>query len=94
MIEPKLRFKADDGSQFPDWEEKKIDDIGCFIKGAGLSKADISNVGTPLILYGELYTTYSEVAYTVLNMKLLIPCLAEQQKIADCLSSLDEVIEK
>ena len=65
MNEPKLRFKADDGSEFPDWEEKKIGDIGCFIKGAGLSKADISNVGTPLILYGELYTTYSEVAYDI-----------------------------
>lgn len=65
MHEPKLRFKADDGSEFPDWEEKKIGDIGCFIKGAGLSKADISNFGTPLILYGELYTTYSEVAYDI-----------------------------
>ena len=65
MHEPKLRFTADDGSKFPDWEEKKIGDIGCFIKGAGLSKADISNVGTPLILYGELYTTYSEVAYDI-----------------------------
>ena len=27
MIEPKLRFKADDGSQFPDWEEKKLNEI-------------------------------------------------------------------
>lgn len=27
MIEPKLRFKADDGSQFPDWEEKTIDEV-------------------------------------------------------------------
>lgn len=27
MIEPKLRFKADDGSQFPDWEEKTVGDI-------------------------------------------------------------------
>lgn len=27
MIKPKLRFKADDGSQFPDWEEKKLNEI-------------------------------------------------------------------
>ena len=27
MNEPKLRFKADDGSQFPDWEEKKLNEI-------------------------------------------------------------------
>ena len=26
MGEPKLRFKADDGSEFPDWEEHRIDD--------------------------------------------------------------------
>lgn len=27
MNEPKLRFKADDGSQFPDWEEKRLNEI-------------------------------------------------------------------
>lgn len=27
MIEPKLRFKADDGSEFPDWEEKTVGDM-------------------------------------------------------------------
>lgn len=27
MNEPKLRFKADDGNAFPDWEEKTIDDV-------------------------------------------------------------------
>mgnify|MGYP004462331907 CR=1 FL=1 len=27
MIEPKLRFKADDGSQFPDWDEKVFGDF-------------------------------------------------------------------
>lgn len=32
MNEPKLRFKADDGSQFPDWEEKKIGDIFSKVK--------------------------------------------------------------
>ena len=28
MNEPKLRFKADDGSEFPEWEEKTLGDIG------------------------------------------------------------------
>ena len=27
MAVPKLRFKAADGSQFPDWEEKTIDEV-------------------------------------------------------------------
>lgn len=65
MIEPRLRFKADDGSDFPDWEEKILGELGTFTKGAALSKADISDEGNPLILYGELYTTYKEVAYEV-----------------------------
>ena len=32
-----------------------------------MSKADISQEGNPFILYGELYTTYSEVTYNVLR---------------------------
>lgn len=30
---PKLRFKADDGSEFPEWEEKKLGELGEFIGG-------------------------------------------------------------
>lgn len=33
MIEPKLRFKADDGSQFPDWNEKTFNDVADYKKG-------------------------------------------------------------
>lgn len=33
MIEPRLRFKADDGSDFPDWEEKTFNDIADYKKG-------------------------------------------------------------
>lgn len=65
MEQPKLRFKADDGTKFPDWKENKIGKLGTFTKGAPLSKADISDCGEPLILYGELYTTYNEVAYNI-----------------------------
>ena len=31
MIEPRLRFKTDDGSDFPDWEEKRLVDVVEFL---------------------------------------------------------------
>lgn len=65
LFSQEVRFKADDGSDFPDWEEKTLGDLGEFIKGAPLSKADIAPEGNPMILYGELYTTYGEVAYEI-----------------------------
>ena len=49
------------------WTTSRIGDIGTFIKGAPLSKADISLEGTPFILYGELYTTYNEVISNVIR---------------------------
>lgn len=62
-----LRFKADSGLEYPAWEEKTLGELGTFTKGAALSKADISDDGTPLILYGELYTTYNEVAIHIVR---------------------------
>ena len=50
-----------------EWTTAKIGNIGTFIKGAPLSKADISSDGTPFILYGELYTTYIEVISKVVR---------------------------
>ena len=38
MGEPKLRFKADDGSDFPDWEEKTLGDLGVFVRGLTYDK--------------------------------------------------------
>lgn len=65
LFSQEVRFKADDGSDFPDWKEKTLGNLGTFLKGAPLSKSDITDEGTPLILYGELYTTYAEVAYSI-----------------------------
>lgn len=31
MIEPKLRFKADDGSDFPDWESSTVGELFTFV---------------------------------------------------------------
>lgn len=67
LFNQEIRFKADDGSDFPNWECKTLGELGSFQKGAPLSKAAISDNGTPLILYGELYTTYKEIAYDIVR---------------------------
>ena len=51
---PKLRFKG-----FTDaWEQRKVGNIAEFSKGVGYSKGDLRETGTPIILYGRLYTNY------------------------------------
>jgi type I restriction enzyme S subunit len=57
-----LRFKREDGSDFPDWEEKRLGEVASFSKGKGISKSDIVEGGRiPCIRYGELYTRYNEL---------------------------------
>ncbi|MBB1312489.1 restriction endonuclease subunit S [Aliivibrio sp. SR45-2] len=65
---PTLRFKADDGSEFPDWEEKNLGDYFNFKKGAPLSKSDLTDTGSNVCIhYGELFTKYREVIRTVFS---------------------------
>ena len=180
LFSQEIRFRADDGSEFPEWEEKKIGDLfykvnernnGQFGKDKWISVAkmyyqdedkvtsnnidtrtyvmrvgDMSFEGHPNkeFKYGrfvvndigdgiisELFPIYRHKENYILKywkyaiqgdsimqkvyrksitssgsssnklddddfkrQSILVPCLAEQQKIADCLSSLDEVIEK
>ena len=175
LFSQEVRFKVDDGSEFPDWEEKKLGDDVQFINGRAYKQDELLNSGKYLVLrVGNLFTNdsyyYSDleldndkyiengdliyawsatfgpriyygekciyhyhiwklkfdeniISKIFLNYYLLydvekiksqrtggtmvhitknamehrelqFPCLAEQQKIADCLSSLDDVIEK
>ena len=51
---PEIRFKG-----FSDaWEQRKALDIADYSKGNGYSKSDLTEIGTPIILYGRLYTKY------------------------------------
>lgn len=61
QTKPKLRFKDKNGNAYPEWEEKAMEHFGTFLKGNNLSKADLTPKGYPCILYGELYTKYSEI---------------------------------
>jgi len=40
-----IRFKADDGSEFPDWEEKKLGGVGRIRKGSQLNKSELTDTG-------------------------------------------------
>lgn len=40
------------------WEQRKLGNVAKFSKGSGYSKGDLIESGTPIILYGRLYTKY------------------------------------
>lgn len=180
LFSQEVRFKADDGSDFPEWEKKKINDVAylnpktgtipnefyymdlggvdrgswrdkkvvlkeeapsraqriamlgdCFFQSVRplnmghyllknkLDKPVVASTGfiqmrmkkdiCPDFIFQLLFdeNLNKEVelrctgqTYPAINVDgfsdiaVRVPCLAEQQKIADCLSSLDEVIEK
>jgi type I restriction enzyme S subunit len=54
---PEIRF----GGFTDDWEQRKLGDLVSFSKGSGYSKGDLKEDGTPIILYGRLYTKYETV---------------------------------
>ena len=54
---PRLRFQGFEG----EWEKKKLSTIAKFSKGYGYSKNDLREHGTPIILYGRLYTKYATI---------------------------------
>ena len=51
---PRVRFKGFEG----EWEKVEIKKIASFSKGHGYSKSDLQESGTPIILYGRMYTKY------------------------------------
>ena len=60
IFSQEIRFKDENGNDYPDWVEKELGDIAQFSKGKGISKENISVEGLECIRYGELYTVYSE----------------------------------
>jgi len=51
---PEIRFKGFD----EEWEKRKMEELAVFFKGQGYSKNQLVEIGTPIILYGRLYTKY------------------------------------
>ena len=51
---PEIRFNGFANA----WEQRKLGNVAKFSKGSGYSKGDLIESGTPIILYGRLYTKY------------------------------------
>lgn len=82
---PILRFKG----FTDDWEQRQLNDFGTFHKGKGFSKNDVSSLnGTPVILYGMLYTDF-KTHYSVNNISSYINEFDEKNTI---FSSGNEII--
>ncbi|MCD2492475.1 restriction endonuclease subunit S [Lacrimispora sp. NSJ-141] len=51
LFSQEVRFKADDGSDFPDWEEKTLGELGRFYSGTGFSEKYQGYVDKPVDVY-------------------------------------------
>ncbi len=73
LFSQELRFKDENGNDFPEWEEKRLGEIAKFLKGKGISKSDIAEDGfIKCIRYGELYTIYKETI-NIVHSKTNVP---------------------
>lgn len=57
MNKPDIRFNGFD----EEWVEKNLGKICTFSKGHGYSKNDLTSEGTPVYLYGQMYTNYKTI---------------------------------
>ena len=50
-----IRFRADDGSDFPDWEEKKLGSVGSFKSGTGFTESEQGGIlGVPFFKVSDM----------------------------------------
>lgn len=94
---PRVRFKGFEG----EWEKVTIKDVATFLKGRGYSKSDLRVKGTPIILYGRIYTKYEACITNVdtyvnplpnsiytLGNEVVIPASGETPEDISCASAI------
>ena len=82
LFSREIRFKDDEGAEYPDWKEKLLGDLSNFSKGKGISKSDIVSDGSvKCIRYGELYTQYgTTISHVVSSTDIPISQLVLSKK--------------
>jgi type I restriction enzyme, S subunit len=62
IFSQELRFKREDGTDYPEWKKVTLGSSCKILRGKGLPKSEISSDGSyKCIHYGELFTFYREV---------------------------------
>ena len=68
-INPKVKLKPSGiewlGDIPENWEVTRLANLGTFLKGRGVSKADLTEEGVSVILYGDIYTKYNIVTSSI-----------------------------
>ena len=68
IFSQELRFKDENGNQFPEWEVKTLGEIADFYRGSPISKNDLDiNGNYYCIHYGELFTKYTEIISNIIS---------------------------
>lgn len=68
IFSQELRFKDDNGNEFPNWQKNKLGKSVKFLKGKGLPKSEIVCDGQyKCIHYGELFTKYNELIDNIIS---------------------------
>lgn len=68
IFNQELRFKDDNGNEFPLWQKNKLGKSVKFLKGKGLPKSEIVCDGQyKCIHYGELFTKYNELIDNIIS---------------------------
>ncbi|MBC6798169.1 restriction endonuclease subunit S (plasmid) [Acinetobacter seifertii] len=68
LFSQQIRFKADDGSEFEEWEEKQLGDVCHFINGRAYKQTEWEKEGTPVIRLQNLTGSGKEYYYSTLNL--------------------------
>ena len=68
LFSQEIRFKDQQGKEYPDWEERRLGEFASFSKGKGVSKNDVTSRGAvKCIRYGQLYTHYRETISNIVS---------------------------
>jgi type I restriction enzyme S subunit len=82
IFSQEIRFKKDDGSDYPDWEEKRLGDILTFIPTNSLSRNDLNynNGKIKNIHYGDIHTRFKMRFYA---SKEKVPFINEEALLGE-----------